>query len=316
MEIEGNVSALQNQQEADGRDHDDLVNVQILPQCDKQKHDTHWDFLMKEMMWLSADFISERSRQMGKAKKMSVSVRQYHKHKESRLARQAAEAHTKRVKLAAKIARDVKGWWNKLDRIVAYKQRVEMDQMKQKRMDKHLVFLVRQTEKYGNAMQNQGYEGEGSDDMVNGSFLTVEQALAEDGWRKRKSNAVRNMNIASITDDEDSASILSKEEYGYFSASDSASLNDNDEYSPSDASYDIDDISIDDEESMHYNVDEEVRLLHKEANIPINDLLQSLKAESFNKNVPITRSRSIDSTRNRTIIENIISADTDYRRRQ
>ena len=140
VEIEGNVSALQNQQEAD---HDDLVNVQILPQCDKQKHDTHWDFLMKEMMWLSADFISERSRQMGKAKKMSVSVRQYHKHKESRLARQAAEAHTKRVKLAAKIARDVKGWWNKLDRIVAYKQRVEMDQMKQKRVDKNLVFLVR-----------------------------------------------------------------------------------------------------------------------------------------------------------------------------
>ena len=58
--IEGDVSLLQKQKEADGRDHEDLVNVQILPQCDKQKHDTHWEFLMKEMMWLSADFISER----------------------------------------------------------------------------------------------------------------------------------------------------------------------------------------------------------------------------------------------------------------
>ena len=46
---------------------------------------------------------------MGKAKKMSVSVNQYHKHKECRLARQVAEAYTKRVKLAAKIAINVKG---------------------------------------------------------------------------------------------------------------------------------------------------------------------------------------------------------------
>ena len=31
VEIEGNVSSLQKQKEADGRDHEDLVNVQILP---------------------------------------------------------------------------------------------------------------------------------------------------------------------------------------------------------------------------------------------------------------------------------------------
>ena len=33
--------------------------------------DTHWDFVMKEMMWLGADFQGERKRQMSSAKKLA-----------------------------------------------------------------------------------------------------------------------------------------------------------------------------------------------------------------------------------------------------
>jgi hypothetical protein len=36
------------------------------------KTDTHWDFLMKEMMWLGADFQGERRRQVSLAKKMEL----------------------------------------------------------------------------------------------------------------------------------------------------------------------------------------------------------------------------------------------------
>jgi hypothetical protein len=35
------------------------------------KADTHWDFVMKEMMWLGADFQGERKRQHGLAKKLA-----------------------------------------------------------------------------------------------------------------------------------------------------------------------------------------------------------------------------------------------------
>lgn len=35
------------------------------------KVDIHWDFVMKEMMWLGADFQGERKRQHGLAKKLS-----------------------------------------------------------------------------------------------------------------------------------------------------------------------------------------------------------------------------------------------------
>jgi hypothetical protein len=36
------------------------------------KTDTHWDFVMKEMMWLGADFQGERKRQVSLAKKMAL----------------------------------------------------------------------------------------------------------------------------------------------------------------------------------------------------------------------------------------------------
>ncbi len=36
------------------------------------KFDTHWDFVMKEMMWLGADFQGERKRQVSLAKKMAL----------------------------------------------------------------------------------------------------------------------------------------------------------------------------------------------------------------------------------------------------
>lgn len=35
------------------------------------KADTHWDFVMKEMMWLGADFQGERKRQVALARKMA-----------------------------------------------------------------------------------------------------------------------------------------------------------------------------------------------------------------------------------------------------
>ena len=48
------------------------------------KSDTHWDFVMKEMMWLGADFQGERKRQVSLAKKCASSIKQFHKTKGSK----------------------------------------------------------------------------------------------------------------------------------------------------------------------------------------------------------------------------------------
>lgn len=51
-------------------------------------------------------------------------------------------------RLSGKIARDVKKFWYKVDKIISFKQKAESDEVRQKAMDKHLDFLIKQTERY------------------------------------------------------------------------------------------------------------------------------------------------------------------------
>ena len=119
----------------------------VVPMIEKTS-DVHWDFTMKEMMWLATDFQGERKRQISLAKKLASAVKQYHKTRESRRQRALAEAELKRRRLAAKLGRDVKGWWTKIERVIAYKQKCSADEERQQAMNKQLVTLVKQTEKY------------------------------------------------------------------------------------------------------------------------------------------------------------------------
>jgi len=256
---------------------------------------------MKEMMWLSADFISERSRQKSLAKKCAMSIRQYYKHRESRRARQEVLEAAQKRKLAAKIAREVKQWWGKVDRIVAYKQRMEMNQMKQQAMDKHLVFLVKQTEKYSDTLRTSAsatYTQRPREDHVvaaDESFLSIEEALAmsDAGSGVRRKKGARKTYI-NVTDDEQSlVSDMSKQPdlYGYFSdCSDDGDDNcefippssDEGEYSSSSSLMsDQDDYRKSLEDVLAVN--EEIKMLCAEANMPIDEMLRSISNSDANE---------------------------------
>ena len=76
-------------------------------------------------MWLAADFGAERKRQVTLGKKLAAGIRQFHKTKDTRHVRELAEAELKRRRLAGKIGRECKAWWTKIERVVAYKQKVK-----------------------------------------------------------------------------------------------------------------------------------------------------------------------------------------------
>ena len=44
------------------------------------------------------------------------------------------------------------GWWGKIERVVAYKQKVEGDVARRRTMDRRLIFLVKRTEEYGKTL--------------------------------------------------------------------------------------------------------------------------------------------------------------------
>lgn len=185
-------------------------------------------FAMIEMMWLGADFQAERKRQMSSAKKCAASVKQYHKTKEARRLRELAQAEAKRRKMAARIGREMKSWWNKMDKVIAFKQKVQADEERKKAMNKQLVVLVQQTEKYteslavytiGDTTTDDDSESDGhsaiehdsemdaqstGDESVGSAstrtrrrkksrkryHLTIEEALASENRRKSKSRVV------------------------------------------------------------------------------------------------------------------------------
>lgn len=152
----------------------DVVNV--VPVI-AGKTDTHWDFLLKEMQWLAADFQAERKRHAGLSKKLAVSVAAFAANAEARHHRSLQEAEMKRRKLAARISRDCLKSWSKIDRVISYKQKVSYDVSRQAAMDQQLVQLVQQTEKYTLFL--------GADDP-DSSILTIEQALASTERRRSK----------------------------------------------------------------------------------------------------------------------------------
>ena len=166
--------------------------------------DTHWDFLLKEMMWLGADFMAERKRQKSAGKKLATAVKQYHNNKEKRYIRELAEAESKRRRLAGKLSREVRSrFWTKIEKVISYKQKISLDKERQKAMNKQLVELVKQTEKYSESLTrnhtpvltSDDDESElsdynsasGSEGGPRSAILTIEQALQAGEANSRKS---------------------------------------------------------------------------------------------------------------------------------
>ncbi|KAL3920242.1 MAG: hypothetical protein SGILL_003359 [Bacillariaceae sp.] len=267
------------------------------------KTDTHWDFVMKEMMWLGADFQAERKRQFSLAKKCASSLRQFHQTKEKRRLRELASAEVKRRKLAARIGRDVRGWWKKVATVIAYKQRLEADEQRKKAMNKQLVSLVQQTEKYTESLAAGGDRNAGINDQsdTNGEAssdddigyggkrgktrkrrqqMTIEEALASEHSRKSKTQVL----------DYSKMKLKATEFYGESTASD-ASGSDGSFSAPDDSDESDDDSTLraamkeelqerDKQAATRFLPDpEELRKLHEEKTMDVDVVLQRLEKE-------------------------------------
>ena len=140
-----------------------------------KKTDTHFDFLLKEMQWLAADFTAERKRHRTASRKLAHGVHAHFSQREKRRVRDLTAAVARQRKVAAKLARETVAWWTKLNRVLAHQQKMDMERARRQAMNHQLVQLVHQTEAYSQSLARQ------PDD----SSLTIEQALAA-GTRRSK----------------------------------------------------------------------------------------------------------------------------------
>jgi HSA len=144
------------------------------------KIDTHWDYLLKEMQWLAADFISERKRHVAGAKKWALSAATHHEGAAAREARALQAARQQQRKVAARLGRAcLKQYWGPVQRVVTYQQKVSYDQFRQQQMNQQLVRLVQQTEQYTALLAN-------TDDAAENPMDRIESALAQTELRRGK----------------------------------------------------------------------------------------------------------------------------------
>ncbi|MFS7908575.1 putative DNA helicase chromatin remodeling SNF2 family [Helianthus anomalus] len=131
-------------------DHESRAKRQkaLEPPKEPQRPRTHWDHLIEEMVWLSKDFESERKWKLALAKKIAIRASKGMVDQATRGERKVKEEELRMKKVALNISKDVKKFWTKIEKLVLYKHRLELDQKKKKALDKQLEFLLGQTERY------------------------------------------------------------------------------------------------------------------------------------------------------------------------
>ncbi|CAG9863848.1 unnamed protein product [Phyllotreta striolata] len=120
-----------------------LPKVQEMPRTK-----AHWDFLLEEMVWLAADFAQERKWKKAAAKKCARMVQKYFQDK-ALAAQRAEKAHEQNLRrIASFCAKEIKNFWNNVEKLVEYKQNTILEEKRKKALDQQLSFIVDQTEKY------------------------------------------------------------------------------------------------------------------------------------------------------------------------
>ena len=112
------------------------------------RNKTHWDHLLEEMKWLAGDFVRERKFRMKLAKKAAHAVARSNLDLESRVIKRRLDEAAAARKKARRVASEVMQFWIKIEKVVRFKAQSAIDSKRKEVMDKHLDFMMQQTERY------------------------------------------------------------------------------------------------------------------------------------------------------------------------
>lgn len=157
---------------------------------------------------MAADFTQEKTWKARRARSILRLVAKFHKQKANKEQKEHNKRIAERKRLANKVARDIKKYWIKIDKIVAYKVKLEMEVARKSVMDAHLRFLIGQTEKYTKALMtsfhecnqqtmNNNVHSVKSQPRLNGEIVVereddVEQEMINADWER---NGIKKENI-------------------------------------------------------------------------------------------------------------------------
>eukprot|EP00854_Cymbomonas_tetramitiformis_P010703 gene10703-12660_t len=134
------------------------IRTQVIPDKappkfpEPARNKTHWDFLLEEMAWLAKDMEKERRWKMKQAKRFTQAVIKGRLDVVSRTERREKDEELRIRRVASGISREVKKFWSKIEKLVVFKHHTVVEKQKKEALDKHLTFLLSQTEKYSKVL--------------------------------------------------------------------------------------------------------------------------------------------------------------------
>ena len=148
-----------------------------------RRNKTHWDHLLEEMRWLAGDFVRERKfvKRAKLARKAAHAVARSNLDLESRVVKRAQDELIAARKTARNVANEVMHFWIKVEKVVRFKAQSAIDAKRKTVMDKHLDFLLGQTERYSTMLAAKLGGGEGDEGGTTKEGGVVNDAAALEG---------------------------------------------------------------------------------------------------------------------------------------
>ncbi|XP_062222377.1 protein PHOTOPERIOD-INDEPENDENT EARLY FLOWERING 1-like isoform X2 [Phragmites australis] len=210
----------------------------------------HWDHVLAEMVWLAKEFDSERKWKLSMAKRIAQRANKSIVNQATKGERKQKEEEHRMRKVALNISKDVKKFWIKIEKLVVYKNQLELEERKKKALDKQLDFLLGQTERYSTMLAENLVDRPYPQKLENGTLQTNQSSHPEDV-------AEENIN-APTPDDLDNMEV------------------DDDYESSLDEEPEDDERTIDEDEAQITEAErnEELAALQAEADLPLDDILK------------------------------------------
>jgi len=122
---------------------------------------SHWEYLLSEGTWLAKEFARERRWKALQARKFVRAGAKSGKDVEARATGAAKEVVAADRRRASWISREVGRFWTRAERVVAFKRAATAEAVRRRALDKHLAFLVGQTQKYSALLAARMTDGAG-----------------------------------------------------------------------------------------------------------------------------------------------------------
>ncbi|XP_030066671.1 helicase SRCAP, partial [Microcaecilia unicolor] len=250
-----------------------LRRLSKVPEPTRPK--VHWDYLCEEMQWLAADFAQERRWKRGVARKVVRMVIRHHEEQKQKEEKAKREEQAKLRRIASSIAKEVRMFWANVEKVVHFKQQSRLEEKRKKALDLQLDFIVGQTEKYSDLLSQSLNECLPSAARETGSSLPGSSQAA---------SPVSSPQPFGHGQEEEDGDFLPHEE-------------------------EDDEETIEVEEQQEGNDAEtqwqEVELLRKESELPLEDLLQSLAPQMLANSHHALSSTSEDEDEEEKLIKSL-----------